>query len=266
MKQIIFCIGLLLVCFLGEAQEERLPKYNFKSLQAQLKEADVNITVPKGYEERPMVWSMIEMNPRNTGRMNRGSYGGWPFYATMQSKDGKCMFIYPQIFKEWTSAPAFITYEVNNFFGSEDVDVSKYVTVLTGAESKKMGNADVAVLYKTRSLAPFYGQYHYFMNIYLRKANHPFLMFKIAMTSESCMDVDKYIKELMAHIKYGDNVLEFFKKHPDSVSDGEFKFERGASSPTQEPYRFNSKDKEEFIKRVNTVGFDPFIEDCRIIQ
>ena len=95
-----------------------------------------------------------------------------------------------------------------------------------GKDLPQYANADTAVVYTLEFdyLNPFIN-YRHCVGVYLRKYGHPALLLKIALTDEGLKNKDKYIRQLLDNVRYGDEInpiIELQEQRLGSVRDLDF--------------------------------------------
>ena len=91
------------------------------------------------------------------------------------------------------------------------LDVRPMVKIIAEEDMSKYANADTVAFYEfdmTRHM--FMDSYTKGIGIYLRKRNHPALLIRLMFRYNSFQDKDRYIREILDNIHFGDNPSETF--------------------------------------------------------
>lgn len=222
MKELVLLFVSIFISLYMVAQKYDNPRNGFKHTQEIAQKADIKINKPTGFNEVTLVPSQFVVDPVNAAKSKYVTPGGMVYTAALQSDDKNAMLLYPAIFEGAQKGDEWIEEEVTQFFGNDDMDISKYIQVNDGGQ--KFANADKAAVYKFTTSKPFYGQYNYFINVYLRKKNHPFMLLKVALTKDGLKNADKYVNSLLSSIAYGNGSSAFAQANGDDLSSNELKF------------------------------------------
>lgn len=240
MKRKIFLVVAFVVALAGfgnqvkaqtwfmDSKEKPLDLYQFKKVQAQAKEADIELRCPKGFSEAPIVPHIFNVNPyfQRQGETLSTMYGMY-CNAVVQSDDKQAMVMYHPIYGRQSRND--ITIEEDILMAMEDdyMDVTKSVKIVDPTPENPIANADKVAFYKFRTKNPFYGLYQYFYCIYFRKLEHPALLLRVAMTKEGAENMDKYVEAVLKSVNYGNEPVQqtvFKMEGEDVILDSELKF------------------------------------------
>ena len=187
---------------------------------------DVTISAPEDFSE-------IDM--RNRTRLDRSINPAYPsdeetYAVGIESPDAQAAFLFPKI--DADSRRQIIrkghVVEDELRFNRKDLalDVRPLIEVTEGKDLPQYANADTAVVYTLEFdyLNPFIN-YRHCVGVYLRKYGHPALLLKIALTDEGLKNKDKYIRQLLDNVRYGDEInpiIELQEQRLGSVRDLDF--------------------------------------------
>ena len=85
------------------------------------------------------------------------------------------------------------------------LDVNPMVDIISKDDMSVYSGADTVAVYELEFKKKLFDRYSRCIGIYLRKAAHPAMLLRIALTDESYPQKDDYIRLLLDNITYGDN-------------------------------------------------------------
>lgn len=99
------------------------------------------------------------------------------------------------------------------------MDVRPYLTVIAQDDMSQYANADTVVIYEMDNIrAPYMDIYPCAVGIYLRKKAHPSLLIRVALNLNSFKDKDRYIRQVLDNVRYGDNPADILVEAEKQVS------------------------------------------------
>lgn len=191
--------------FVGAQAEAKWTKYC-----QELADYDVCLSLPEGY-------SSVDMRGRNDIALNINPLSpDRPATETarigLETENGDALLLYPFIFYGnpigLLRNAHCIGYEIREILKDENADVIPYVTIISEDDMSRYANADTVIVYDLKFASPVFGYYRDGVGVYLRKANHPALNLKIALSQNALKDKKKYIQLLLDNINYGNNPVE----------------------------------------------------------
>lgn len=208
------------------------PDSRFEHFVRSLRKYDVEITLPDDYKAiETNVPSRKEFFHR-TDIYGHGLFISNALAVALESSDTNCVSTFPYIpIMDEASAVSCnnqLVYEITSVNRDFDLDVKPLVQVVADADMSKYANADTAAVYDMnfdRMGINFMNRYNHCIGIYLRKHGHPLLALKVFLNDEGYANKDKYIRDLLDNVHYGDNttpLLEAEKK----VNGSDFEFKR----------------------------------------
>lgn len=91
------------------------------------------------------------------------------------------------------------------------LDVRPLVKIIAEEDMSQYANADTVAIYEfERFNRPFLEHYPTGVGIYLRKKNHPSIHLRLMLDFNSVKDKEKYIREALANVHFGDNPSETY--------------------------------------------------------
>lgn len=142
--------------------------------------------------------------------------------AIVEDDSCKVAVCYPQILLNFPGSPRplylsgphgsqKIEADLRMIHNDMHLDVRPMVTIIAEEDMSKYANADTAAIYEldlTRH--SFMDNYTHGVGIYLRKKNHPAMLLRLMFNYRSIQDKDKYIREVLDNIRFGENPSETF--------------------------------------------------------
>lgn len=190
--------------FVGAQTEAKWAKYC-----QELADYDVYLLLPEGF-------SSVDMRGRDDIAANiNPAFNAGGKLATetarigLENENSEALMLYPFIFygnSEWLLRNAHcISEEIRGSLKDENVDVMPYINIISKEDMSQYANADTVITYDIKFASPVFGCYRDGVGVYLRKANHPALNLKIALSKEALKDKEKYLRILFDNIRYGNN-------------------------------------------------------------
>ncbi|MDE6769045.1 MAG: energy transducer TonB [Muribaculaceae bacterium] len=91
------------------------------------------------------------------------------------------------------------------------LDVRPLVKIIAEEDMSQYANADTVAIYEFEKFnRPFLEHYPTGVGIYLRKKNHPSIQLRLMLDYNSMKDKEKYIREALDNIHFGDNPSETY--------------------------------------------------------
>lgn len=199
----------------GATPEVRLARYI-----KELKDFDVNITVPDNYHSADIKAGTNMMNYIRTAQYKEKPIADMIMVA-IESDSNDAVFCFPNIFygdsayvtrsanSIGTEIRQWLNIDPDNAFANKDLDVSQFVEVITKDDMSEYADADTVMVYGIELKKKVLDKYKFLIGVYLRKKCYPALPLKIVLTEKSYADRDKYIRLLLDNISYGDNPAEY---------------------------------------------------------
>lgn len=227
-KFLLFLITICGCSSIGFAQDDKAyiifptmgsAERNFEIYRDALHGADVAIEQPATYKPINM-----EADSRIYFFMYTHYRDNTPYaqYATgLESSDGNAAILFPGIMlAEGTSSDiayigaaslegeaCSIAPELRSAYRDSGLDVVPLVDIIVKDDMSQYANADTAAIYSfslDKIGINYMDKYNKCIGVYLRKAGHPALLMKLMLTDEGYKNKDKYLKEMLGSIKYGD--------------------------------------------------------------
>lgn len=177
---------------------------------------DLTIGVPEGFHGidmrgRQYINTNISKNWQTSGMQ----LTGLPVVA-LEADNDEAVFLYPtcvfpdpnaasELMVQMVRSASQIESELRYSRGDMKLDVRPLIEIVSGDNMSDYANADTVVIYSFDFKRPFLDRYNHCIGIYLRKYAHTPLLLKIALTKEGLPNKDKYIRQLLGSISYGDN-------------------------------------------------------------
>lgn len=194
----------------GQDGDSRMKQY-----AEELAACDLTIGVPEGFHAidlrgRQYINTNISKNWPTSGL----KLTGLPVVA-LEADNNEAVFLYPMcIFPEpndttgamvqMVRSGSQIESELRYNRGDMELDVRPLIEIVSDDDMSGYANADTAVIYAFDFKRPFLDRYSHCVGIYLRKYAHTPLLLKIALAREGLRNKDKYIRQLLDNISYGD--------------------------------------------------------------
>ncbi|MDE6715949.1 MAG: hypothetical protein K2J74_05645, partial [Muribaculaceae bacterium] len=185
-----------------------------------LKRHDVYITLPQNYA--PINIRGVSDVQKSMGRgVSHMDCRPIDIEAIVEDDSCRVAICYPRIvFKFGSGRDPLILSSVHGgmkveadlrmIHGDMFLDVRPLVNIIAEEDMSQYANADTAAIYEFELPNSFLGQYSKGVGIYLRKKNHPGLLLRLMFTRDSYKDKDKYIREALDNIRFGENPSRTF--------------------------------------------------------
>lgn len=200
----LFFATILLAVQSIAAQNDDFGRYSHE-----LKKADVTLTAPESFKS-------IDLKGRRniTYNINPNWSGAIPFPliadAVLDNDEEGVAFIYPQLSFDINSTRNghVIETELRQNNENMELDIRPMISIIAEKDMSAYANADTAVIYEYKFKQPYLDTYRTCVGVYLRKYGHPALLMKIALSDRAADKKDKYIRQLLDNVAYGDNPEE----------------------------------------------------------
>lgn len=101
--------------------------------------------------------------------------------------------------------------DLRMIYNNMNLDVRDKVNIIAEEDMTRYANADTVAFYEFNMPGHnFMDNYTKGIGIYLRKKNHPSLLLRVMYNQNSVRDKDRFIREALDNIRYGDNPSEYF--------------------------------------------------------
>lgn len=188
-----------------------------------LRQHDVYITLPENYS--PVnVRGLSDVKSSIGAAAENISFDCMPTDIEAIVEDDSCRMAicYPQVRIKFPgkSEPSYtwqtkgskgIESDLRMAYDNMNLDVRDKINIIAEEDMSRYSNADTVAIYefdlrKNR----FMDNYTKGIGIYLRKKNHPALLLRVMYNQNSVRDKDKFIREVLDNVRYGDNPSEYF--------------------------------------------------------
>lgn len=189
-----------------------------------LKQHDVFITLPPNYTPASIRGlSYVKESIGRGGELLNIDCNPVDIEAIVEDDSCKVAICYPQIILNFPGAPK--PYYVSSVHGSNKIesdlrmihndmhlDVRPMINIIAEEDMSQYANADTVATYEfdLRNSHRFMDNYTRGVGIYLRKKNHPALLLRLMFNYRSFQDKDKYIRQALDNIRFGENPSETF--------------------------------------------------------
>lgn len=228
MKHLFFLASILL-SFPLMAQEivhslipGKNPETVFNNYVETLRQNDVHITLPSKYSPSSTrgnsdVRTSIGFGAKNINMDCIPTNIG----AIIEDDNCQVAVCFPKI-QSWF--PGVPEYNISNILGGKGIeadlrmanddmhlDVRPLIRVIADEDISPYANADTVVMYDFKMFNhPFMESYTLGTGIYLRKKDHPSILLRLMFNPRSVKEKDKYIREVLDNIRFGDNPSDTF--------------------------------------------------------
>ena len=225
MKQLVITISILLFASFA-AQGVIVNPMDYKDTGKAyndyvefLKQHDVYITMSQGYSPTSIRGISdvkqslgqgeellnIDCNPIDIG-------------AIVEEDSCRVAICYPQMIANFTTpfymwdvhGSRWIESDLRMIHNDMHLDVRPMVKIIAEEDMSQYANADTAAIYEFDLHHSFMDNYSRGVGIYLRKKNHPAMLLRLMFNYRSFQDKDKYIRQALDNIRFGDNPSETF--------------------------------------------------------
>lgn len=175
-----------------------------------------SVTWKKPHDFTDLKQSAIPWGP---GIGKGGGRTGMLYASILQSKDGDCLVLYPDmdmmlasletrngnfayqmLINELTAALNLS--DRKEHLQNTDFNFDKYVMVLHDEETKKVFNADTVYIAQIPLLSPYRNKYLYCTGLYIVKTGRPSMILKCFFTEQGELKKEKFLRELCKRVKY----------------------------------------------------------------
>lgn len=246
---------------------------NFESYRESLSQQDIAINRPEGYG----TINMSEPTRRDFFQTIgfRCSHPNLYYIVGLQSPDGNAAFLYPSIALNVERSTIeggihSIDAELRSAHRNTNLDVCPLVDVIVHDNMSQYANADTVAIYHfelDKVGVDYMNKYNHCIGVYLRKYAHPGLLLKIMLNDEGYANRDKYLRELFANVKMGDDAVPLLKRYEKRMTGSLFDFNRNPAQhvtetdeafiertkPTMDRWREKYKQENDSLNRLDAV-------------
>lgn len=239
MKKLFALLFCCVTVFMGYAKSEKddfvgvIDPYsgsaerNFEIYRDALQRVDVTIRCPETYTAVP-----IEVEGRREFFRNIGYYRcDMPtvrYVVGFESSDGNAVMLYPSTWlTEGLTDDAYrlgaaslegeavsIGAELRTAYRNADLDIVPLVEVIANDDMSQYANADTVAFYQfslDKVGINYMDKNNHCVGVYLRKIGHPALLLKLMLNDEGYQNKDKYLRDMLGSVHYGDNNTQLSK-------------------------------------------------------
>ena len=138
--------------------------------------------------------------------------------AIVEEDSCRVAICYPQMIANFTlpfymwkvHGSRWIESDLRMIHNDMHLDVRPMINIIAEEDMSQYANADTVATYEFDMHHSFMDNYSRGVGIYLRKKNHPAMLLRLMFNYRSFQDKDKYIRQALDNIRFGDNPSETF--------------------------------------------------------
>lgn len=222
LASILLCISVATHAVVYNPTRSRNPETEFSNYVESLRQNDVHITLPANYSPSSTrgnsdVRTSIGFGARDINMDCRPTDIG----AIIEDDSCRVAVCFPQIKEGFPGMPE---YSISSVLGGKGIeadlrmahddmhlDIRPLIRIISEEDMSGYANADTVVMYDFDMFShPFMEAYTHGTGIYLRKKDHPSILLRLMFTSQSVKEKDRYIRDALDNIRFGDNPSETF--------------------------------------------------------